>query len=213
MGCNIAGGIAFDHQSSPSPERNSLPFDICIKEIGGNPVLEHIFYFLQRTYTLPTFYNSSHLRFASLDLGLLATSFCLLRLPKMPDLKDVLQRHGGRLPRFVPAGREVDIFAIPFRDKIREEARQKRLQQELAAGGKNAKLLRAERKQAEKERKIRERREAALAKGRNPDKKRSRHAQLADEWDDLAKEERLHKKLRRGKITKEQFEDEMCGNA
>jgi len=155
-----------------------------------------------------------HPRFASLDLGLLATSFCLLRLPKMPELKDVLQRNSknGRqqgLPHFVPAGPEIDIYAIPFKDKAREKARQKRLAEEFAKGGKNAKLIKAEQRQAERERKVAQRRQQQIDKGRNPDKKRGKRAQLVDEWDDLAKEERLHKKLRRHKITQAQFDEEM----
>lgn len=127
----------------------------------------------------------------------------------MPELREVLQKHKGRLPHFAPAGPEVDIFAIPFKDKAREKARQKRLEQELASGGKNAKLIKAEKRKAEKERKAEQRKEAAKAKGRNPEKKRGRQAQLMDEWDDLAKEERLYKKLRKGKVTQEQFDEEM----
>lgn len=100
----------------------------------------------------------------------------------------------------------MDIFAIAYKDKAREAARQKRLQQVLAAGGKNAKVIKAEQRKAEKERKDRERRQIAVEKGRNPEKKRGRQAQIKDEWDDLAKEERLHKKLRKGKITKEEFD-------
>ena len=145
-------------------------------------------------------------RFASLDLGLLATSFCLLRLPKMPELRTVLQKHKGRLPHFTPAGPEVDIFAIPYKDKAREKARQRRLQQELAAGGKSAKLIKAEKRKAEKERKQKERRQLVVDKGRNPDKKRGRQAQIVDEWDDLAKEERLHKQLKKGKISQEEYD-------
>ena len=129
----------------------------------------------------------------------------------MPELRQAIQKHKGRLPRFTPAGPEVDIFAIPFKDKAREKARQKRLEQELATGGKNAKLIQAERKKADKEKKQKERRETAVAKGRNPDKKRGRQAKIMDEWDDLAKEERLYKKLRKGKISKEQFEEKMYG--
>jgi ATP-dependent RNA helicase DDX55/SPB4 len=127
----------------------------------------------------------------------------------MPELRDVVQRHKGRLPHFTGAGTEVDIFAIPYKDKARETARQKRLQQELAAGGKNAKLIKAEQKKADIERKQKERRQTAVDKGRNPDKKRGRHAQITDEWDDLAKEERLYKKLRKKKITKEQYDEQM----
>jgi ATP-dependent RNA helicase DDX55/SPB4 len=151
----------------------------------------------------------AHGRFASLDLGCLATSFCLLRLPKMPELRDILQRHKGNLPHFHAAGPEIDIFAIPYADKGREQARQKRLKDEEAAGGKNAKLIKAERRKAEKEQREKERRQKTVEKGRNPDKKRGKQAQIMDEWDDLAKEERLTKKLRRGKITKDEFEQQM----
>ena len=53
----------------------------------------------------------------------------------MPELRD------KQLPNFTPAGPEVDIHAISFKDKTREAARQKRLAAELAAGGKNAKQI------------------------------------------------------------------------
>jgi ATP-dependent RNA helicase DDX55/SPB4 len=118
-------------------------------------------------------------------------------------------KNKGKLPNFSNAGREVDIFAIPYTDKAREQARQKRLKEELAMGGKNVKCIEAERRKAERDQKTLERRQKALDKGRNPDKKRGRQAQLVDEWEDLAKEERLVKKLRRGKMTKEEFNEQM----
>jgi ATP-dependent RNA helicase DDX55/SPB4 len=111
----------------------------------------------------------------------------------------------------MPAGPEVNIYKIPFLDKAREGARQKRLATELAAGGKNAKQIRAEQRKAEQLQKQKDRRQVAIQKGRNPDKKRGRHAQIVDEWDELAKEERLYKKLRRGKITKEKYNELMYG--
>jgi len=143
-------------------------------------------------------------RFASLDLGLLATSFCLLRLPKMPELRD---KEFATFEKSI----DVDIHAIPFKDKAREKARQKRLAAELAAGGKNAKQIKAEQRQAERVQKQAERRKAEIEKGRNPNKKRGRQAQIFDEWDELAKEERLYKKLRKRKITKEQYDELMYG--
>jgi len=146
-------------------------------------------------------------RFASVDLGRLATSFCLLRLPKMPELRDKV----GKL-NFKPAGPDIDIYAIKFKDKNREKARQRRLASELAAGGKNAKQIKAEQRLAAKLQRQKERREEAIQKGRNPNKKRGKQAQILDEWDELAKEERLHKKLKRGKITKEQYDILMYGD-
>ena len=137
----------------------------------------------------------------------MATSFCLLRLPKMPELKDKHTKLS-----FKPVGPEIDIHAIKFKDKLREKARQKRLAAELAAGGKNAKQIKAEQRAAEKVRRQKERRAAEIAKGRNPNKKRGKQAQIYDEWDQLAKEERLYKKLRRGKITKEKYKELMYGS-
>jgi len=124
----------------------------------------------------------------------------------MPELRD------KKLPNFAPA-LDVDIYAIPFLDKQREQARQTRLKAELAAGGKNAKQIKAEQRQAERLRRQKERRQQEIAKGRNPNKKRGRQQQLFDEWDDLAKEERLYKKLRRKKITKEQYDQLMYGDS
>lgn len=124
----------------------------------------------------------------------------------MPELKDVLVKNKGRLPRFTPASSDVDIVAIPFLDKSREKARQKRLAEE---NGKSAKTVKAEQRKAEKERKKLEKRQAAIAKGRNPDKKRGKHSRIVDDWDELAKEERLFKKLRKGKISKEEYDAQL----
>lgn len=119
----------------------------------------------------------------------------------MPELRDAK----GGLKHFEPASKDVNIFAIPYLDKAREAARQRRLEAENKNGGKSAKHLKAEEKKADILRKQKERRKVAIEKGRNPDKKRGRHQQLLDEWDDLAREERLFKKLRQGKISKEEY--------
>eukprot|EP00591_Stephanopyxis_turris_P012586 CAMPEP_0195508990 /NCGR_PEP_ID=MMETSP0794_2-20130614/2055_1 /TAXON_ID=515487 /ORGANISM="Stephanopyxis turris, Strain CCMP 815" /LENGTH=140 /DNA_ID=CAMNT_0040636095 /DNA_START=87 /DNA_END=509 /DNA_ORIENTATION=- len=125
----------------------------------------------------------------------------------MPELKPHLTKIN-----FTPAGPEVDIYGIRFKDKVREKARQKRLAAELAAGGKNAKQIKAEQRAAEKIRWQKQKRADAIAKGRKPDKKRGRQQQIFDEWDDLAKEERLHKKLRNGKISKVEYKKLMYGD-
>jgi len=151
-------------------------------------------------------------RFASLDLGVLATSFSLLRLPKMPELpRDPKLR---LKMNFTPAGPEINIHGISFQDKTREKARQKRLAAELAAGGKNAKQIKAEQRAAERIAKSKEKRAAEIAKGRNPNKKKKkgRQQQIFDEWDELAKEERLYKKLRTKKISKEEYDRLMYGD-
>ena len=121
----------------------------------------------------------------------------------MPEIGAALKN--GVLPHFTPA-EDVDTAKIAFRDKIREKARQVRLLAPTPPNNKKEKAV--ERKEA-KERKEAARRQAAKDKGRNPDKKRGKHAQMMDEWDELAKEERLHKKLRRGKISKEEFDRQL----
>ena len=126
----------------------------------------------------------------------------------MPELRDCK----GKLKHYTPAGPEVDIYAIPYLDKAREAARQKRLATELATGGKNAKQIQAEQRKADQLRRQKERRQAAIEKGRNPDKKRGRNAQIVDEWEELAKEERLFKKLRKRKITKEEYDQQLFGS-
>jgi hypothetical protein len=71
------------------------------------------------TFSLCVIFQSTcQSSFASLDLGILATSFCLLRLPKMPELHDILQKNKGRLPHFQGSGTEVDIFAIPYKGTL-----------------------------------------------------------------------------------------------
>lgn len=130
----------------------------------------------------------------------------------MPELRNSLDSR-GQLRNFTAAGPEVDIYAIPFLDKAREHARQKRLAAELAAGGKNAKQIKAEQRKAELLQRQHERRKAAIEKGRNPDKKRGRNAQIVDEWEELAKEERLFKKFRRGKISKKEYDEQLFGSS
>ena len=120
----------------------------------------------------------------------------------MPEIGAALK--DGVLPNFTPTD-DVDTAKIAFRDKVREKARQAR----LLAPAPSTKKDKAAERQASKERKEAARRQAAVEKGRNPDKKRGKHARMMDEWDELAKEERLHKKLRRGKITKEEFDRQM----
>jgi len=126
----------------------------------------------------------------------------------MPELKV----HLGKL-NFTPAGPEVNIYGIAFKDKVREKARQKRLAAELAAGGKNAKQIKAEQRAAEKIQRAKERRQEAIAKGRNPDKKRGKQQRIFDEWDELAREERLHKKLKKGKMSLSDYDRQFLKNS
>jgi ATP-dependent RNA helicase DDX55/SPB4 len=138
----------------------------------------------------------------------------------MPELRNRLvqrdkKQKGGAsgqwyLPNFEPAGPEVDIFAIPFLDPHREGARQKRLRESPSRHcGEKSHKGEAKRPigqdQASKSGSVK-------ADKTKIEKKRSRHAKILEEWDDLAKEERLYKKLRKKKVTQEQLESELYGD-
>ena len=62
------------------------------------------------------------MRFEDLDLASLARSFALVRLPKMSELKFRSVEYEA-LP--------VDVASIPYRDSVREQARQERLKKEM----------------------------------------------------------------------------------
>ncbi|TFL00460.1 ATP-dependent rRNA helicase spb4 [Pterulicium gracile] len=167
-------------------------------------------------------------RVRDLDLVGAARCFGLLRLPKMPELKDVSRANWS------DAQVEWDAFA--YKDKVQEA---KRL--ETLAADKTAHAL----KQQEKRHKDRaqqkkvnaawsdktshkelkeKRREKRISKAKwvraNPPKgagageKRSRSdseegeggEEDGDDWDDLAKEERMAKKVRKGHATQKDFD-------
>eukprot|EP00927_Polykrikos_kofoidii_P056420 TRINITY_DN50537_c0_g1_i1.p1 TRINITY_DN50537_c0_g1~~TRINITY_DN50537_c0_g1_i1.p1 ORF type:complete len:759 (+),score=147.71 TRINITY_DN50537_c0_g1_i1:75-2351(+) len=134
------------------------------------------------------------LPFKTLDLGSLATGFCLMRMPRM---KEIL---GKKIKGFVQSS--VDPASVPFRNKAQEKLRQenwkKKLEENATADAEWAKekekAWKAE--QAAKPEKERTRTQKRLAKRTN----------AREEWELLAAEESLAKKLRRGKITGKQFE-------
>jgi len=130
-----------------------------------------------------------------LDMGGLASGFCLLRMPRM---KEIL---GRQMKGFVQSS--VKPADVPFKNKKQEKQRQEALKK---------KQENWEQEEAEAE----EKRKADLkakAKAAKPEKERTRTQKRqakrndkADEWKSLAAEERLAKKLRNGKITTEQFQ-------
>ena len=107
----------------------------------------------------------------------------------MPDLK-----------RFNIVFNNVDINrdTIPYKDRAREKQRLKNLDNTIA-----------KRKLERKKRKERYERETQRKKECNRRKSKLRKRKnlfLQSEWDELANETRLMKKLKKGKITKKEFE-------
>jgi hypothetical protein len=150
-----------------------------------------------------------------LNLGAVARAFALLRLPRIKELF-------GKRVAF--AASTVDTAAIKFKDKAREKARQKQLatwKEEAAAaaaakppprpklpkkplegddgdcGGAGAgagtgAMTLTEKKKAKR-------------------KRLSKHARLVNEWERFGFENSLAKKVKKGKITQEEFEAALRG--
>ncbi|XP_031555009.1 ATP-dependent RNA helicase DDX55-like [Actinia tenebrosa] len=144
-------------------------------------------------------------RFKDLDLGRLAEGFGLLRLPKMPELKDV------SIEGFTAT--DIDFDQIPYLEKIRERQRQTKLES-LKDGDPKTKQNRKRKLGNEsswsknKERSIRR----AKRKARQEFKKKQKHKFDENDLDELAAEARLVKKLKTGKISKEDFNDQFIGS-
>jgi len=134
--------------------------------------------------------------FKSLDIGSLATGYCLLRLPR---IKEILGKHVKGFQQS-----DVDPTEVPFRnvkqEKLRKEklARQREEHEQNKEEVKKAQLAKA--RQAMKD-------AAKAEKERTRTQKRqAKRNEKAEQWRALAAEECLAKKLRKGKISAMQFE-------
>lgn len=122
-----------------------------------------------------------------------------------------------RLPHFEPAGPEVDIFSIPYADAHREAARQHRLirnPDEIESRTAHIRQKPGRVAQLQGHGTVSNSRLTAgtdSGHAKEGEKKRGRHARIVEEWDELAKEERLYKKLRKRKVTQEQFDNHFLG--
>lgn len=145
-----------------------------------------------------------------LDLGQVAEGFGLLKMPKMPELK------GRTVESFSPTDIEVDN--IPYQDKGREKQRKKRLQEQQE--GSIATLTGKKRRfrkesvpwSKSKERDVkREKRKARREYLRQ--QRKQKHTFNDDELEELAQDARLVKKMKRRKISKEDFQAHFMENA
>jgi len=110
-------------------------------------------------------------------LGVLARSFCLLRIPRV---KEIL---GKQIEGFTQSS--VDPETIPYKDSGKEAKR-------LEALAEKAKpVLPVKRKAPEKDHRT------------TAEKRSARRENLIQEWDEYGNEEGIVKRFKRGKITKE----------
>eukprot|EP00930_Biecheleria_cincta_P076162 TRINITY_DN63379_c0_g1_i1.p1 TRINITY_DN63379_c0_g1~~TRINITY_DN63379_c0_g1_i1.p1 ORF type:complete len:724 (-),score=175.27 TRINITY_DN63379_c0_g1_i1:312-2483(-) len=140
--------------------------------------------------------------FKSLDLGELATGFCLLRMPRM---KEIL---GQKIKGFEQSA--IEPYSVPFKNKKQERQRQEKLAKEAEEKKKSAEELEAEKK-AEWKATLKAAKAAEKnAKERTRTQKRqAKCGEKAELWDSVQAEERLAKKLRKGQISAAQFESRL----
>lgn len=142
-------------------------------------------------------------RFKELDLGAVARGFSLLQLPKINELRSIKVN-------FEPAA-DIKAVDIKYKDKAREKERQKKLV-EIA---KEKEKREEQRKNGALDKKrMRQEELSEDASGKHPrrrEKKKGLHQQIVEEWDELAEEEKLYKKLKKGKITDEEYEKALLG--
>ncbi|CAG9126336.1 unnamed protein product [Plutella xylostella] len=154
------------------------------------------------------------LQFKELPLGHIATSYGLLKLPLMPEVKPEhkLQFQGPK--------EEIDFNSIPYRDKQKEESRLKKLEEYKKTGvwpSKKKKKKQAQSesweqaKQSKEERKQKKRKRKETKQNTEVKKGKKRRAVTQAEIDELAADVALIKKLKNRKISKEQFDQAFDG--
>ncbi len=146
-------------------------------------------------------------QFQLLDLACMARAFSLLRVPKMKELRE------GKIEGFKEEPHAV-VEAIAFRDKHREKQRQAKLEkirEEKAKIAAARQLLRKAKPKSEREKATKRAADALKKGGGKKRKKQSRSSKFWAEthalWDDVGEEERLAKRLRKGKITQKEFDE------
>lgn len=142
-------------------------------------------------------------RFEALDLAAVARAFVIQRLPKMTELTS------AKLYQVYEQASEAEVRAIKFKDKQREKQRVAKIEKRLAEQAlewKNSE----EHKHRAQEKKRKQKQQLEHQNQDNQRRKRKgRNQQITEEWDELAREERLFKRFKQGKISKKQYESEL----
>ncbi|KRX10171.1 P-loop containing nucleoside triphosphate hydrolase [Pseudocohnilembus persalinus] len=131
-------------------------------------------------------------QFQKLDIGHVANSFFLFRLPR---IKEIL---GKSITNFKQ--QDIDLSQIPFKDKNQEKQFM------------TSKALReAERQKIEEEKKLKQEQLAKKKdiKNKGHIRRKIKREQFFDDVDDFQEENRLVKKLKNGKITVEEYQEKM----
>lgn len=150
-------------------------------------------------------------RFDQLDIGAVAKSYALLRLPKIPETRGVRGR------AIVFESTDVNTSAIPYKHKEKEQARLRRLQtliddkakeeEQAIIDNKNPNSNNKDKKKLEEKKEWIPAEEYIVPEdeARKRKKKQSHEQKIMDEWSEMAAEEAAYKKFKKGKLTKEEY--------
>ncbi|CAK1590026.1 unnamed protein product [Parnassius mnemosyne] len=149
------------------------------------------------------------LQLKELPLGHIATSYGLLKLPLMPEIKEEHKK------QFIGPKDQIDFNAIPYKDKQKEASRLQKLEEYKNTGvwptKKKKKMVQSQpwqqTKQNKEERKQRKRKRKEFQKNAEGKRSKKRRTVTQEELDELAADVALIKKLKKRKITKEQFDE------
>ncbi|XP_055906451.1 probable ATP-dependent RNA helicase DDX55 homolog [Eupeodes corollae] len=154
------------------------------------------------------------LRLKDLDLGKVATSYGLLQMPRMPELKN------STADSFIAPKFTVDVNKLTYKNQQKEQIRQEKLKTYEATGewpGKKKFHKRTEsweqskkmKDDAKSKKEIRRaKRKLKKASGDAEPKKKKQKFSEAD-LEELANDIRLFKRLKKKKITEEEFNEQM----
>ncbi|GAB0092748.1 RNA helicase [Sergentomyia squamirostris] len=163
------------------------------------------------------------LRLQDVPLGKVATSYGLLKLPKMPEIKEIHKEE------FLGPEEEIDFTSIAYKNSQREQTRQEKLTvyQETGVwpGKKERRMKRTEswelskQKKLEKKTKRKQRKDkqalkkqSELENGKKGGKKRKKGVSEED-LAELANDIVLLKRVKKKKITEEEFDEEIGFNS
>lgn len=138
-------------------------------------------------------------RIDQLDIGSVARAYGLLKLPKISETVnknvDFVEYEG------------IDTSSIPYRHKEREKARLKK--QELYISQKELPQSSSNEEQKPEKKKVVVGKEThqQQPEKRKRKKKEGLHKKILDEWEELAAEEAMYKKMKKGHISKEDYDD------
>ncbi|KAJ8549621.1 hypothetical protein K7X08_033328 [Anisodus acutangulus] len=132
------------------------------------------------------------LRWKELEIGKLGMGYGLLQLPNVPDVK-----HHSLSTKGFTAVEDINLDEIKFKDKSREKQRKKNLQAKKAAM--------AQQEEQKTQRHKKEANSTTTPATRKKTAKQRRAIQLVEDEDEITREYRLLKKLKKGAIDENEF--------